>query len=133
MAVKKPGPDTTEAVDAFLAELDHPGKAEIEALRRIILGVDPSISEGIKWKVPSYRTTEYFATTHLRAKEGIGIVLHLGAKVKDVGELAIEDPEGLLEWLAKDRAMVKFADMADVRVKRPAFEAIVRQWIAHVE
>ncbi len=133
MAARKPGPDTTEAVDAFLSTLDHPFKAGIEALRRIILDVDPSIAEGIKWKVPSFRTTEYFATTHLRAKEGVGVILHLGAKVKDIGDLGIEDPEGLLTWLAKDRAMVTFKDMADVRSKQSAFETIVRQWIAHVE
>jgi len=57
--------DTSEAVDAFMAALDHPFKVEIEAIRQAILGADPRIREGIKWNAPSFRTTEYFATTHL--------------------------------------------------------------------
>jgi len=59
-----------ENVEAFLASLDHPFKPEILALRQVILGADPSIAEGIKWNAPSFRTSEYFATMHLRAKDG---------------------------------------------------------------
>ena len=74
--------DTSAAVDAFMATLEHPCTALIEALRRIILRADPSIAEGIKWKSPSFRTGEYFATVNLRAKAGIGLILHFGAKVQ---------------------------------------------------
>jgi len=41
--------DTSRAVDEFMAGLDHPFKAEIEAIRAAILGVDSAIAEGIKW------------------------------------------------------------------------------------
>ena len=88
----------------------------------------------MKWNAPSFRTTEYFATTNLRAKRGVGLILHLGAKVRALppGGVTIEDPEGLLEWLAKDRAALEFADAADVKRKRVALAAIIRQWIEHV-
>jgi hypothetical protein len=123
-----------EDVDSFLAALDHPCKPEILALRQVILGADPAIAEGIKWNAPSFRTSEWFATFHLRAKEGVQLILHLGAKKRaDPGEVAaIADPEGLLEWLAADRAAVKFRDLADVEARGPAFAALVRQWIRHV-
>jgi len=71
--------DTTKAVDDFMAKLDHPHKRDIEALRKLVLAVDPAIREGVKWNAPSFRTTGYFATTNLRAKAGIGVILHLGA------------------------------------------------------
>ena len=74
----------TAAVEAFLAGLTPATRSEVEALRRIILGVDPTIGEGIKWKVPSFYTSEYFATLHLRMKVGLGLFLHLGAKVRDI-------------------------------------------------
>ncbi|MCL6712903.1 DUF1801 domain-containing protein [Pseudomonas sp. R2.Fl] len=122
--------DTKDAVDTYMAALDHPCKAEVEALRRIITGVDPRIAEGVKWNAPSWRLDEYFATTHLRAKQGIGVILHRGAKTRaPSSNPAIDDPEGLLEWLGPDRARVAFADMAELRHHQAAFEAVLRQWI----
>ena len=123
--------DTTAAVDALMATLAHPHKAGIEALRKAILAVDPAIAEGVKWNAPSFRTGEYFATVHLRTKPGIGLILHLGAKARALpaGGLAIDDPDGLLTWLGKDRAQVVFADAGDVRARMPALLAVLRQWI----
>jgi len=141
MAPAKPKPaphstaaDTTKAVDELMRTLEHPFKAEIEAVRSIILGADPAIAEGVKWNAPSFRTAEYFATTNLRAKGGIGLILHLGAKVRDLppGGVTIEDPEKLLKWLAKDRAAIELADMADIVARRAALEGIIRQWIQYV-
>ncbi len=48
------------------------------------------------------------------------------------GGVIVDDSDGLLEWLGKDRAMVVFASLADFRARRAAFERIVRQWITHV-
>jgi hypothetical protein len=133
----KSAAQTDPAVDAFLAELEHPLKAELETLRRIILGVSPAIRDGIKWNAPSFRTTEWFATTNLRARDGterVWLILHFGAKAKATAKNGIEiaDPTGLLEWLAKDRCVVTFADKKDLRAKRAALEAILREWILHV-
>jgi hypothetical protein len=123
-----------ESVEAFLAALDHPFKQEILALRQIILDAGSSIAESIKWNAPSFRTTEHFATMHLRAKDGVQIILHLGAKTRDTttAGVAIADPEALLEWLAKDRASAKFRDLKDIDAKRSAFANIIRQWIKYV-
>jgi hypothetical protein len=67
------------AHDAFMKSLEHPHKA--------------AIREGVKWNTPSFRTTEYFATTNLREKAGIGLVLHLGASGRCLpGGMALRDP-----------------------------------------
>jgi hypothetical protein len=126
--------DTRAAVDQFMAALDHPFKAEIETLRRAILAVDPAIAEGIKWNAPSWRTTDYFATTHLRGRAGFSLILHLGAKARALSEggLAIDDPTGLLKWLGKDRAQVEFGTAADLQAKLPVLQALLRQWITYV-
>ena len=96
--------------------------------------VDPSIREGVKWKAPSFRTSEYFATTNLRARVGVGVVLHFGAKIRSVaaGSASIKDPQKLLKWVAKDRATANFADMKDLAAKKKAFQAVLRQWITYV-
>ena len=40
--------------------------------------------------LPSFKTTEYFATTNLRTKKGIGLVLHFGAKVRTVAATSLD-------------------------------------------
>jgi hypothetical protein len=123
-----------QTVEAFLVTLDHPYKPEIMALRQIILGADPAITEEIKWNAPSFRTTEHFATFQLRAKDGIQIIFHLGAKVTAATAtgMTIADSAALLTWLAKDRASVIFRDLAEIQTKQAAFSDLVRAWIAQV-
>ena len=84
--------------ETFLASLDHPAKPEILAIREVILAVDPTIGEGIKWNAPSFHTSEHFATMNLRVKAGIGVILHFGAKKNDISTtgVAIPDPGSLL-------------------------------------
>lgn len=123
--------DTTAAVDAFMARLDHPLKDTIERLRTVIREADPSIAEGVKWNAPSFRTVDYFATMHLRGK-GIGVVLHRGATSQPPPQrLAVDDELGMLDWLALDRAMVRFADAAELEDRRSSFQRLLRSWIAH--
>lgn len=126
--------DSTAAVDTFMRALDHPQKKELEAIRRAILGVSPAIAEGIKWNAPSFRTSEYFATMNLRQKDGMAVVLHLGAKRRALlpGGVVVEDPAALLKWLDKDRAIVVFSNLEDFKAKQAAFEQIVRQWIGRM-
>jgi hypothetical protein len=132
-ATPEPGSSQTDpAVSEFLRELEHPLKPEIEAVRRIILGVSPEIREGIKWNAPSFRTTEYFATFFLRDKDRVQLIFHLGAKVKDnsTAGMQIADPAGLIEWLAKERCFVTLGRGKDIQANRAALEAIVRSWIS---
>ena len=133
-ASHKAAADSTRAVDEFMRTLDHPFKKEIEAIRASILGADRTIAEGVKWNAPSFRTSEYFATTNLREKGGIGVILHLGAKVRTIPSagIVIDDPAKLLKWLGKDRAMIVFESPQDFSAKKAAFERIIRQWIIHV-
>jgi uncharacterized protein YdhG (YjbR/CyaY superfamily) len=119
-------------VDEYMRSLKHPLKRELEAVRRLILGVSPKIAEGIKWKSPSFRTTEYFATVNLHGKDGLRLILHTGAKVKAGAGPKVDDSTGLLKWLAKDRAMVTLGDAKDVKAKTKALRAILRQWIRYV-
>jgi hypothetical protein len=127
--------NTDPDVAQFLEELDHPLRKEVVALRKTILEASPEIREGIKWNAPSFRTTnEWFATFHLRSKEQVSVVLHLGAKVKPTATkgIAVADPSKLLVWRGKDRALVSFTGAADVKAKREAFGGIVREWIRWV-
>ena len=112
--------------------LDHPLKADIEAVRKLILGASPAIVEGIKWNSVSFRKSDWFATVNLRSRDVIQLVFHTGAKVKDNPELKIPDPNGLLLWLAKDRCLVTLGAGKALKANSPAFVEIVTAWLKYV-
>lgn len=122
------------AVSALLDANGHPLRAEIDALRRIILSVDPRIVEGVKWNAASFRTVDWFATLNgpRHVKEPM-IILHAGAKAKGLLlKDAIADPDGMVNWLGSDRGQVLFKDMQDIQRKEPALGGLLRAWIEHL-
>lgn len=121
-------------VDEFLRDLDHPMKAAIATVRRFILDAAPGIADGIKWNAPSFRTSEWFATFNLRARDRVQLIFHFGAKSKDGTKqgLRIPDPDGMVEWLASDRAMVTVGAGKEIAARRKALQDLVRAWLAHL-
>jgi hypothetical protein len=124
--------DNTEAVTAFLGDLEHPLKPVLQKVRAAILSADKAITEGIKWNTASFYRDGWFATMNVRAKTGVQIILHQGAKIRATSRLSekVSDASHLLEWLGKDRAAITFADAEDFQSKRPAFIKIIKQWAA---
>jgi hypothetical protein len=125
------------SLDDFMAALGHPLKADIEAVRKMVLGADKGISEGVKWNSLSFRTPapteEWFATINLRSRDSVQVVMHLGAKVgKAAPTDEIPDPKGLLKWLGKDRAMATLGAGAALKANQAAFKAIVKAWVRYV-
>jgi uncharacterized protein YdhG (YjbR/CyaY superfamily) len=129
-----PASQTDAAVAAYMLASDHPLKRDLETVRRIILGVSPKISEEIKWKVPSFRTSkEFFATLHARSTESVQVILHLGAKVRpDQGLMSLADPKHLMKWLGKNRCLITLGKGPDIAKNRAAFVAIIRAWVKFV-
>ena len=112
----------TDKVDEFLENLSHPLKAEIEAVRSIIKGVNKDINEEIKWRAPSFNYKgEYLVTFNLWEEERIHLVFHNPqiSKVKSK----------LLEGEYKERRMAYFADMKDIKAKRPMLEKVLKDLI----
>jgi len=112
----------TDKVDEFLENLSHPLKAEIEAVRSIIKGVNKNINEEIKWRAPSFNYKgEYLVTFNLREIKRIHLVFHnpMIAKVKSK----------ILEGDYKDRRMAYFADMKDVKAKKSMLEKALKDLI----
>lgn len=108
----------TEAVDEFMDKLDHPLKAEVQAIREIIKGVHPRITEEIKWNAPSFSYKDYIATFNLRERKRVHLVFH-NPRIAEV-------QSDLLEGDYKDRRMAYFSGMSDVQAKRAALEEVVR-------
>ncbi|RKH10302.1 DUF1801 domain-containing protein [Corallococcus praedator] len=113
-----------------MAELEHPLKAEIEAVRSAILASDKTLTERIKWKAPSFCHGGDDRVTFRLAPKGIfQVILHRGAKVKDTAGFAFEDDSGLVKWAAVDRGIVTLQDAKDVKAKKAALVKLVGRWI----
>lgn len=131
-AATQKAPASVDEAGAFMTALDHPLKKDIEAVRKLILGVSPKIADGVKWNSLSFRHTDWFATVNLRSKDVIQLVLHTGAKAKDNPKLVIADSNGLLVWLAKDRALATLGAGKTLKANAKAFTAIIKTWIKYV-
>ena len=115
----------TEGVTAALKQLDHPFKAEVEAVRKIIKGVHPGITEQWKWNAPSFSYKGYLVTFNLWEKERVHLVFHNGA--------ILNDQHGFLQGNYPDRRMAYFIDKKDIKAKQPVLEAVILEWIATMD
>lgn len=112
----------TKKVDEFMDKLDHPLKAEIQAVRDIIKSVNKDITEEIKWKAPSFSYKgEYLVTFNLWEKGHIHLVFHNPeiSKVKSK----------LLKGDYDHRRMAHFADKDDIKAKKPTLEKVLKDLI----
>ena len=123
--------DSETDVQAFLRGLKHARKDEVEAVREIILSAHPGITERIKWNAPSFCIDgDDRITFRLQPGDRVQLVFHRGARTRDdAATFSFEDGSGLLEWVARDRALVTFEDLDDVKAKRAAFKDLVRRWM----
>jgi uncharacterized protein YdhG (YjbR/CyaY superfamily) len=122
--MKKPKSPTgnTEEVNAFMEQLDHPFKAEVELVREIIKNVNQDITEEIKWKAPSFRYKgEYLVTFNLWEKERIHLVFH--------NPMISQVKSELLEGDYDHRRMAYFSDRRDIQAKRKILEKVLKDLI----
>lgn len=116
-------------VDSYMQTLQHPLKEGVQRLRLAILESNGEITERVKWKAPSFcHGGDDRVTFRLHPGDRIQLIFHRGAKVRR-DEFTFEDGTGLLEWLAKDRAVVTLQDMTEVEAKQPRVVALVNAWM----
>jgi hypothetical protein len=109
-------------VDAFMEALQHPLKAEIAAVRNIILRANNKMAERVKWSSPSFYYKDDFAAIHVGQQKFVHLILVFPRGL-------IEDESGLLEGNFKDRRMAYFYSMQDVANKKSTLQRVVNNWI----
>lgn len=110
-----------EKVNAYMAALDHPLKAEVELLREIIRSAHPGLSERIKWNAPSYFMQADLLTFNLHDKKVIRLVFHHPAIVEIVSPL--------LQGDYKDRRLAFFESRAAVDMHSEELQRVVKELI----
>lgn len=126
MATKKKNINDTEGVNLYMQQLDHPLKAEVEAIRNIILKATEGINERVKWNAPSFfYKDEDMVTFMLRAKQHVHMVFHHPYIVE------IDSP--LLEGDYKDRRMLYLTNMEAVKQHEQELIKIMQALTTHID
>ena len=119
-----------QSVGALIHALPEPSRAAMTALRRLVAGGHPDVSEHVKWNGPSFLIAGDDRISLGVAKGGaVRAVLHRGVKVKSTEGFVFEDETGLVTWAAVDRGVVTFADTAEVEANAGPFKALCRRWL----
>jgi hypothetical protein len=126
-----------DQVTAHIQKLDAELVTVVQAIREIILSINPEIGQQIKWNNPSFYYTgamkpfdpkEYkrdIVVLNLH-KGRIMLVFPTGARV--------ENHNGLLEGTYTDgRRTAVFKDLDDVRSKEKLLRNAIREWLGTVE
>ena len=119
MATKKLKPTEEQLVNDWMDKLEHPLKAEIDAVRKIIKESNSNINERIKWNAPSYYSKEDIVTFNHRATEHVHLIFHHPTIVKI--------KSALLEGDYKDRRMLYLPDMKAVKANKKELQRIVNE------
>ena len=121
-------------VQEFLDDLDADKRAQIEALRRVIMAAEPRLKEHIKWNAPSYILDgEDRITFNVMNKQGVvKLVLHMGATRQEDKKATpvMQDANRIIEWSSNIRGMITFADASELESKLPAVKQIITQWLS---
>ena len=119
--------------DGFMEALDHPRKAEAQALRDIIRTSAPALVESLKWNAPSYTLgTDHLLTFNFADRKSVRLIFHCGARRKEtVGAPPfMDDTTGLLDWASDIRAIATFRNADDLTHAGPLLPGLIRDWIA---
>ncbi len=119
--------DRTKAMNEYMAHLKHPLKAEIAAVRAIIMQATNKVHERVKWDAPSFYFREDLATFDLKSTKQLHLIVRFpeGTTAPEAGGLVGMDHE--------NRHEVVFRNLADVAAKKPALTQLVRDWVESMD
>lgn len=118
---------THTTVEDYLAAQTPTARADVEALRALVMDAEPRLVEIVKWNSPSYTLDgEDRLTVNVGRNDAVRLVLHRGvhlAETKGAASSFAGDPDAVLTWHSDIRASLAAADAGRAR-------DVVRAWLA---
>lgn len=111
-------------VDAWFAAKNHPQEVPLQRVREIVLGVDPRITECIKWQTPTFMFEGNILSFN-PAKKFVSLLFHRGAEVPG------DHPK--LEGDGRLTRTMRFADLDAVESGATDLRAVIKAWIESKE
>jgi hypothetical protein len=123
--------EQVSAFDDFFDNLEHDRKADILALRKLILDAVPGLSETLNGKAPGFaRGDAERIAMRLQPGNRVQLILHRGTKAGADDLFRFEDPDKLIAWAAPDRGVITIRDSADLTEKASAIGEVLKRWVA---
>jgi len=123
--------EQVSALDSYFDDLEHDRKAEILALRQLILDAVPGLSETLKGTTPAFaRGDAERIAMRLQPGNRVQLILHRGTKAGADDLFRFEDPDRLIAWAAPDRGVITIRDATDLAGKSEAISQVLRRWVA---
>lgn len=118
-------------VSSFLDNLNHPLRAEIDAIRELIVNSNFGLIENIKWNAPNYsKNGEDRITMRIHPPKNVQLIFHRGAKKQVTPDKKIiDDPFKLLIWKENDRAIMTFNNFNQIENKKNEIVETIKKWI----
>lgn len=118
-------------VTAFLDELKHPFRKEIDVLRSILLS-HKNLTENVKWNGPNYciQNEDRITMRIQPLTTKVQLIFHRGAKKQEQPkDKLIANTGKLLTWKENDRAVITFKNMQEIETAKAELIEIVNEWI----
>lgn len=120
------------AVDALLAQRDHPLQSTIQAVRSRLLDL-AGVVESVKWNSPNYALADDFATLHLRRDDSVQLILHTGAVPKpDHPEIVLAHPPSGSRRADRNRLVVTFRRDDPSPADADVLADALKSWVAQL-
>jgi hypothetical protein len=102
----------------------------VDLLRSLIIGTHSGLVERLKWNAPSFALAgDDRITLGVERKGGVRVVLHRGAKQRDLAGFHFSDPAGLAKWPAMDRGAIVFKCLAQIESRRDELSELCSRWL----
>lgn len=120
-----------QEVTEFLDGLNHPLRAEIEQLRKLILNAEPTLTENVKWNGPNYCIGDADRITmKIQPPKQIQLIFHRGVKkLEQPKERLLATNSKLLVWKENDRALASFKNQTEIENTASELRDIIKDWI----
>jgi hypothetical protein len=133
---KLPPKTNTRLVTEYIEKLDAPVAQIVQAIRQIVLSMDPEIGEEIKWNAPSFLYTGEMKPFNPKEYKRYIIVMNLHKRILLVfpSGAKVNDNTGLLEGdYADGRRLIYIKDIDDLKSKETGIKKVISDWLALVE
>jgi hypothetical protein len=122
-----------KTIEEFLNDLNGDKRAQVDAIRELILDLGFELEESIKWNAPNYNYKDVDRITfNTMNKEGkIKLVLHFGTDRKEnkKGEPVIKNTPDFVFWNSDIRATLTFDSEDDVKEKKADLKELLTKWL----
>lgn len=123
-----------KSLDEFFANQTPEKLEQVNALRKIILEIEPTLMENLKWNAPNYvYKGQDRITFNLMNKQGqVKLLIHMGATRKESksAQPVLDNDEGIVEWSSDIRGTLTFTDLEDIASKKILLKRIIERWLA---